>query len=480
MIVMIYEITGSRILAPYFGTSTFVWTSIIGVILGSLSLGYYFGGILADRKADMKILSYIVFLSGVSITMTIVLKDSLLPFLQSNFTDVRLSSVLASILLFLPASFFLGMVSPYTVKLKMKSLKDTGKTIGNLYALSTLGCITGTFLAGFYLIPFFGTNKLLTVLIISLVLLSIVISVKSIIKVKLLTLLFVSLSIFQSGGDFVLGSGTSFIDIDTQYNRIWIYDFVDHRTGRDAKVMGINNENHSSMFLDSDDLVNEYTKYYHLVRHFMPNFSTSLMIGGAGYSFPKNFLYTYDNASMDVVEIDPKVTELAKKYFRLQENPRLSIYHEDARVFLNRSGSKYDVIFGDAFGSRHSIPYHLTTYEAVVQMSKVLNDDGIVILNTISSIEGDSGSFLQAQYATFKKVFPQVLLFPTVNSEDPEIRQNIILVALKSSDEVIFESSDLEVQTFLDNYWKGEVPSDIQILTDDYAPVEYYVNRGNW
>jgi len=241
--------------------------------------------------------------------------------------------------------------------------------------------------------------------------------------------------------------------------------------------MGINNENHSSMFLDSDELVSEYTKYYHLAKHFNPNFKKTLMLGGAGYSYPKDFLHKYPGATIDVVEIDPKVTELAKKYFRLEESPRLTIYHEDGRVFLNKTQEKYDVIFGDAFSSHYSLPYQLTTKEAVQKKYNILNDDGMVILNLISAIEGEKGKFLRAEYATYKSLFPQVYLFPVTYSLYGNIVQNIILVALKSEKEQTLHDSDPKLDEYLLHLWKKTVDADMPILTDDFAPVDYYINK---
>src|SRR5665648_670250 len=161
-VVMIFELVGSRVLGPYFGTSIFVWTSLIGIILGSLSIGYYLGGKIADKKSSFKSLSLIIFLAAISIGLTVLIKDFWLFVLQNSFTDIRTSSVLASLGLFLPASVFLGMVSPYAVKLKIKNLDTSASTVGNLYAISTTGSIFGTFLAGFYLIPHFGTCLLYT------------------------------------------------------------------------------------------------------------------------------------------------------------------------------------------------------------------------------------------------------------------------------------------------------------------------------
>ena len=171
-VVMIFELVGSRVLGPYFGTSIFVWTSLIGIILGSLSLGYYLGGKIADKKPNFNSLSIIIFLAAVSIGLTIFIKDFLLIYLQIYFTDVRITSVFASLILFSPTSVLLGIVSPYAVKLKIENLNTSGSTVGNLYAISTAGSIIGTFLSGFYLIPQFGTNKLLIILSLTLIFIS--------------------------------------------------------------------------------------------------------------------------------------------------------------------------------------------------------------------------------------------------------------------------------------------------------------------
>lgn len=476
-VVMVFELVGSRILGPYFGTSIFVWTSLIGIILGSLSLGYYLGGKIADKKPNFNSLSLIVILSAIFILITFIIKDFLLVILQINISDIRITSVIASLILFLPASVLLGMISPYAVKLKLDNLNTSGSTVGNLYAISTTGSIIGTFLSGFYLIPNFGTNKLLIILSLTLITVSLLLSVKKIIRIKLLFLIVVIVSYFLLDGfNFSFGK-SGFVDIDTAYNRIWIYDHNDSKTSKLIKTMKIGNENHSSMFLDNNELVNEYTKYYHLAKFFNPNFKTTLMLGGAGYSYPKDFLLKYPNATIDVVEIDPKVTELAKKYFKLKEDQRLTIYHEDGRVYLNKTHKKYDVIFGDAFGSYYSLPYQLTTKEAVQKKYDILNNNGIVVLNIISSIEGEKGQFLRAEYATYKSIFPQVYLFPVTYPEYGSIVQNIILVALKSEQEQVFDAADLELNEYLQHLWNKKIDMNKPILTDDYAPVDYYISK---
>ncbi len=157
-LVMIYEIIGSRLISPYLGASTYVWTSLIGVILGALSLGYWLGGKFADKRPDIKALTSVIFLAGGLVSVTILLKDLILSFITQAPIGLELKSMFAALLLFAPASVLLGFVTPYAVKLKMSSLKDSGKTVGRLYALSTVGSILGTFLAGFFLIPFVGSE----------------------------------------------------------------------------------------------------------------------------------------------------------------------------------------------------------------------------------------------------------------------------------------------------------------------------------
>ncbi len=165
---MAFEIVGSRMLGPYVGTSIFVWTGIIGVILMCLSLGYYYGGKIADKKPEFKLLALIILLAGLFIGISTLIKDGLLEVLLNTLNDVKLISLLATFILFSIPSVLLGMVSPYAVRLKIKSLDKSGSTVGNLYAISTLGSITGTFLAGFYLIPSFGVIFILNQLAIIL------------------------------------------------------------------------------------------------------------------------------------------------------------------------------------------------------------------------------------------------------------------------------------------------------------------------
>jgi spermidine synthase len=198
------------------------------------------------------------------------------------------------------------------------------------------------------------------------------------------------------------------------------------------------------------------------------------MIGGGGYSYPKHYLKKFSDARIDVVEIDPKITDVAMKYFNLEKDPRLTVYHEDGRTFLNKTKNKYDVICIDVFWW-FAPPFHLATKEAAQRMRDLLADDGVVLINIVSAAQGKKGKFLRAEYATFKEVFAQVYLFPVQNSKNSLVMQNIMLVALKSEKRPLFKNNDKELNEYLMHIWDKELESDVPVLTDDYAPVENYV-----
>lgn len=478
---MIFELIGSRIVAPYIGTSIYAWTSLIGVILASLSLGYYVGGYIADKKPDTKPLALIIFISATAILISLFLKDIASLFIVSFPVSIELKSILISAILFAPASVLLGMVSPYAVRLRIKDSETAGSASGNLYAISTLGSISGTFLAGFYLIPNLGSSTSLFSLSITLFILSLLLFGGQIFnnRFKLFFIIsvifFASFSfLFATVGDFTAGRLVA--DIDTEYNRIWVYKGIDQKTKKPILSLATDPYiTQAATFTDgTDDLVFDYTKFYRLAGFFYPNPKAALIIGGAAYTYPRDFLKEFKDADLDVVEIDPGMTNVARKYFGLKDSARLSIIHEDGRIFLNGNQKKYDTIFVDAFSSASSVPFQLTTVEAVKKIYTSLNDNGAVLVNVISAREGNRGKFFRAEYATYKRVFPQVYAFAVQNEKDVNIIQNIMLVALKTDKVLSLKSFDKRFNTKLDHLLTKSVTNDLPILTDDFAPVEYY------
>ena len=475
-VVMVFEIIGSRILAPYIGTSTYVWTSLIGVILASLSLGYWLGGKTADRNPNLRFLAGVMFAGAALMALTILVHVPVLSFISTIGIGLELKSILAALILFAPASVLFGFVTPYAVRLKMLNIEDAGKTVGRLYALSTVGSILGTFAAGFILLPFVGSVRTLYLLTAILFVLSLLLAPFKLSTVKVFGVLLLPTAILANEVyGYYLGKYYDLHDFDTEYSRIQVFNRKDPTTGKPVRVFSTDPKFiQSVMFRDTDDLVSSYAGFYHLLRHFKPDFQNTLLIGGAGYSYPKEYLKTYPTKQMDVVEIDPQVTEIARDLFRLKDNPNLQIYHEDGRIFLNNIQPKrYDVILIDAFGSLFSIPFQMTTREAVGQINKGLTDEGLVIMNLISAVEGNGSLFLQAEYQTYKEIFPHVRVFKVKAETADDVTQNLILVASKAA-EISFETSDPEISALLKNLYDKPLTSLVPALTDDLAPVEYY------
>ena len=476
-VVMIYEIVGSRIVSPFIGTSTYVWTSLIGVILASLSLGYWLGGRFADKHPDLKILAGVIFAAGGLISLTVLIKELVLVAVASAPTGLEIKSILVSILLFGPASVALGFVTPYAVKLRMLSLEDSGKTVGRLYALSTVGSIAGTFAAGFFLIPFVGSVRTLYIVAGVLIALSLLLAPLAFTKANFSVLILFVLSIAGSESSaYFTWMSSELRDIDTEYSRIQVFRTTEPATGRPMRVMATDPHYiQSAVYLDGDDLALKYAPFYHLIRHFRPGFRRTVMIGGAGYAFPRDYLGTYPDATIDVVEIDPQMTRIARDHFRLVDDPRLAIHHADGRVFLNQTAdAKYDAALVDAFGSLFTIPYHLTTLEAVRNISRVLDDDGVAIVNVGGSIRGRTSKFFQAEIATYRAVFPNVFVFKVIPDHADERTQNLMIVACKSNCDRTPDSTDADISRMLTHRYTADFPVDMPVLTDDLAPVEYY------
>ncbi len=174
---------------------------------------------------------------------------------------------------------------------------------------------------------------------------------------------------------------------------------------------------------------------------------------------------------VDVVEIDPQITAFAKQYFHLVDNPRLRIFHEDGRVFLNRAKETYDAVFIDAYTS--SIPpFQLLTKEAAEEMSRLLSPDGVVLVYVISAAEGRQSLFLRTMVATYQSVFPQVYVFPTQDGDRSQV-QNYMMIALKSRVRPSMQSGRPFFQHILDHRVILEGVDDVRVLTDEYAPVEF-------
>lgn len=476
--VMILEIVASRILAPHVGTSIIVWTSLIGIILASLSLGYFWGGKIANRAPKYFLLRTLFFASSVYIFFVGLYGSDILE-VVSQIRDVRVSSVLSALSLFSFPTILLGMVAPFSVQLKLKDLRSSGKVAGSLYAVSTVGSIMGTFWCGFYLLAQLGSRNILFLVSLLLVLCSLFANLLSERGRKLWFVILLVFALFILFLPKQKAVDTSvLLDVDTSYSRVIVKSAIEPATGRETIGLLKGRFLESYGYKDGEGMPGYYN-YYDLTFHYRPGIEKVLMIGGAGYIYPRYFLERYPDKYMDVVEIDPALTSIAREYFSLKESPKLTSYHMDARNYIEETFSQYGAVLIDVFDSDITVPFQLASYEAVKRYAEITDGEGIVIMNVIGGLEGVEGRFTRAQYTTFRSVFPYVSLYPR-NPSDLTRFQNIMLVASKKK-LPDYLSEEERVNEMLSHRWEEEIENEEFLLTDDFAPVEQMMlSRGDW
>lgn len=476
-IYMILELVCSRVLAPYFGTSNLVWTSVIGIILLSSSVGNYIGGIIADKKSSTKNIQLILALIGVFILAIALVQKYILTNISSLISDIRIGAIISTILLFFMPSMFIGFLSPIIIKIRMNDLSKVGKTSGILYSVNTLGSIVGTFLGGFVLIPLLGSIEILYILSICIFLIMLFVNIKDkeslifsiifiIINFGLLSYLIYSNNINKN---LVYNeNSTAVADFDTEYGRVNIYN--GEYGGSKVRFLLIDKGNESATFLDENmrnELVFTYTKFYDLMFKSNIEIKDTLMIGGAGYSYPKYYISHFEDKNMDVVEVDDKITEIAKEYFFLDDlyedydlynNHRLNLITADGRTYLNTNTKKYDAILNDAFAG-DTPAETLTTKEAAQKIKDSLNNGGVYLSNIISSLDGNNSKFLKAEIATLKTVFNNVYVVPCFYKDDFDIVQNIMVIA---TDDTLQLEDTVDIK----------LDDSPLILTDNYSPID--------
>jgi spermidine synthase len=493
MASMSLEFAASRILIPVFGSSIYTWGSLIGVILTGLSLGYHIGGKLADKNPNFLKLCLVIFSAGLYIIFIPFIAPTLTTSFIQFVSDSQFASLFAVFTLLIVPIFLLGIVSPYAIKLATRRLTELGNVSGNLYSLSTIGSIVGTFLTVFVLIPTFEINYIIFGVGLTLMVFSSLFGLARFPKVLavfvvVLLLFFPSISL-SSTSTVMVHTGTLVYEKETLYSHLDVIDYGNIRT------LYLDGNIHSQMYKDKpEELVNTYTKYFHLGFLFNPNAKDVLFVGGGAFSGPKNFLSMYSDVRIDVVEIDPDVISAARNYFNLpvdNDGSRLMIYNDDARNFLSKTEKKYDLIILDAF-SKNYVPFHLMTLEYFQLLDKRLTSDGVIISNNIGSMTGDRSDIVRAVYKTISQILPSVYVFPTEHNS--RNLQNVMMAAMKSptveysKDELrqLASNNDnnnhnsstaLADLDYLEHLYEAELKtSDVPLLTDQFAPVEILIN----
>jgi spermidine synthase len=484
-VLMGLEIVGSRVLAPHFGSSIFVWGSLISVVMAALSVGYYWGGWLSAREPSYGKLLTLLVIPGILIFLLPFLYPTVNEWIASVDFGNRLNPLIASSIYFLPPGIFLGTISPYVVRLAATKLSTVGSTAGTLYAISTCGSIFGTLLTAFYLIPLIGVKNIIHSLGITLVCLSLLVVPLVRLRAVALRRAVAALSIVGS----IAGSWPStawarlkmLLEKDSFYHRIRVEE------DDDARYMYFDRTLQSAMNLkDPTALRLVYSRYTSLGFAFRPDAKRMLIIGLGGGSIPKKLQKEFPSLEIDVAEIDPEVVQIAKSHFNVRENKNLRIYTQDGRLFLTRAQNQYDIILLDAYYA-DAMPFHLATREFFELAQRKLSPNGIVVANLISAVTGRSGRIARAFVKTERLIFPQTYLFAARRAENVSIDtiQNVIIVATKDKQrldvkEIVKRANALDkglfpnpIQDIGVSYYDGPLnDQDVPVLTDDYAPTD--------
>jgi spermidine synthase len=487
MLVMVLEMAGVRVLAPHVGTSVIVWTSLIGVILACLALGNWAGGRLADRCLSRQKLALIIGGAGLGSGLT-ALCHGLMGGLVSSLGNLYLAALLTAALLFALPAFFFGMVSPYAIRLRMHDAATAGRTIGRLSALATIGSIAGTFLGGFVLISFFGSGSILWAVAIAAIVLAICHArIRGRLQFGLLLLGLAMLVLSSQQGRWSKSQGDCHM-IESPYNSIRIFEGVDPGMGgRRVRLMATDpGYSQSGMYVDEpEELYFRYTQYYALGPFFVPHARRVLMLGGGGYSVPKWLLSPRSplgqehELQLTVVELDPVMTDVARRHFGLRHDQRLRVRHEDARVFLNRQQDQYDLVFVDVFNSHYAVPFQMGTCEAGMALRRAVAPGGVLLMNIISAVEGADGRLFQSICKALRPFFAHLRVYCVDGDMDCASKVgNLMLLAFTVAPQEDIAAREAaaspQIAEMLRTRYAGSLDFATPALTDDFAPVERY------
>jgi predicted membrane-bound spermidine synthase len=415
--VMMIEVLGTRVIAPFYGVGLFVWTALIAVALVALAIGYRIGGTLADRKGSGWLSTLI---AGAAVL------TALIPLLRSpvlQITDplgLRLGSLACAFILFAGPLTLLGMVGPYVVRMRAERIDSVGVTAGSIFAVSTFGSVVGTLLTGFVLLPAFGTRSILVGLAVGLIVLAGIVRLGE--KRKADTrlaaaVLVVAIAATLGAGLARPGSGSAdgrfqvLFDAESTYGRVRVVDDTQQRYRMrwmlvDASAIG-------AVFTETNEAVFPYLFALETLGEFRPAARSALVIGlGAGY-LPGAL--AKQGIAVDLIEIDPAVVRAAREHFGFVSPGELIV--GDARYEVRKITKKYDLIVHDCF-TGGEMPWHLFSAEMLHTLHQRLNDGGILALNFFGLAEPGRVDPLTAVAATLDREFPHRLtLAPSPGSD---------------------------------------------------------------
>lgn len=474
--VLIVEILGAKMLAPYFGTSHFVWTAQIAVTLISLSAGYYVGGWLVDRSASLSrlygcIMGAAIYL-GLSTRLCRPVSEACLDL------NLAIGSLLASAFLFLIPLALLAMVGPFLVRVMTSSLNVVGTQVGRLSSISTIGSVAGTVLIGYCLIPFFPNSTTMFCTAGVLAGLAIVYA-----AVWSRTPNHIRTTLLAVGGAAVLlalfpeprGSSQTYTELAHANSNFGILQVM---RLQDTSYNLLLNDNLCQNGYDAAtrQSVHPFTYMLHeLARCYTPRLSNALCIGMGVGIVPMQFARA--GISVDVVEINSAMVPLAGRYFDF-DSAAVRLFIDDGRHFLNRCPNRYDTILLDAFIGDSS-PSHLMTQEAFQSMRTVLRPGGTLVVNSFGDLRPGEDYYTCSLYRTLKAVFASVQVHAAaqfgnvyfVASDQPQ------LSFLREPDLAGVHAEAIEKVTAAIRSGITMDPQHGIVLTDDFNPVDFYDAR---
>jgi spermidine synthase len=473
--VLILEILAVRLVAPYIGINLQVNSAVIGTALAAIAVGVWAGGRAADSIDPRRLIGWMLSVGGVTVLLILPIVrwagQSML-----NGTSVVAVVGLAALAVFIPATM-LSAVTPLVVKLQLRDLHRTGRVVGQLSSLGTLGAILATFVTGFILVAALPSSVILLSLGIGLVLAGVLCEVllrgrRSVVAVPLVV------AVGIAGGGLTVASPAA-CDVETTYNCARVVPLV---PGDPTVQVLLTSNAHVSYvdMLDASRLHMGYVQAFAAATDLVRPGQRldALHIGGGAMTFPTYLELSRPAGDQIVYEIDPGLVDLAKRSLNFAESDRLRVTIGDGRLGLQRQpDASVDVVVEDAFGA-HSPPWHLTTVEVARHAQRALRPGGLYLINMI---DFPPAEFARAEVATLRSVFAHVVLISYDTVLDGSDGGNVIAVAsdqpipvpVLQSNVGARDGSDLLVVA--DEQRTARYAGQAPILTDDLAPVDQLV-----
>ncbi|MDQ3191201.1 MAG: fused MFS/spermidine synthase [Bacteroidota bacterium] len=470
--VMVLELIGGRMIAPVYGSSLIVWTTVLGITMSALALGYFIGGNIAIKKNVLNQL-YLLFFSAATLILIMPKVASIaidLIYFDSLFISVFIASLL---LLFLPVAI-LGATTPILVKLVFNHGISQGKSSGHVYGASTIGGIIFTFLVGFWLVPDYGLSTTGFIIGVGISILPTYYLIKSIsLKYALIPVIFIVLGLtLNYSNDKVKGVKV----IHQSEGLLGQLLVVDQPKSNGAngfeRIMYVNRMGQTWIDLNTGNSIWSYPNYITVLASSLKEKPDVLILGIGGGTLA-NLLINVLGANIETVELDERIGKIASRNFNMNKQVNLNI--DDARHFIKTSKKKYDLIIFDVFKGEVP-PSHVLTVECFQEAKNNLKEDGFMIINFNGFVNGPKGKAGRAVIKTILASGFHVNIFPTVGNEED---RNILYTA--SPKKRTFDQTRINLNLYnkavnidtmqlnLDNI---KFKPDDQPLTDNYPVLE--------